>query len=150
MHQTVSARTSRNNAKGRIVIAAPGQDGRNGGAKVIATALREVGYEVVCAGLDQPPDEIVAAVIAEDASILGMCIPSGVHMKLVARVIESLAQKGASDTAVVAWGLIPAEDAFALEILGARRAFVRGTTTEEILDAIDHLNAIYGSVFRAP
>src|SRR5689334_5473303 len=134
--------------KGRVVIAKPGLDGHDRGAKVVARALRDAGYEVIYTGLHQTPEQIVATVIAEDASVLGLSILSGAHMTLVARVIEQLAQKGASDTAVVVGGIIPPADVFGLEVLGARAVFTPGASTQEIVDAIDHLTSIYGSVVR--
>ena len=137
-------------SRGRVVIATPELDGYDGGAKLVAGALREAGYVVIYTGLRQTPEQIVASVIAEAASILGLSIVSGTHMTFVARVIELLAEKGASDTAVLVGGAIPPEDAFALAISGARRVFTAGTTLDEVVEAIDHLNAIYGSIVLGP
>ncbi|KRF22497.1 methylmalonyl-CoA mutase [Phycicoccus sp. Soil802] len=132
--------------RARVVMAKPGLDGHDRGAKVIARALRDAGYEVIYTGLHQTPEQIVATVIAEDASILGLSILSGAHMTLVARVIELLAQNGASDTAVLVGGIIPRDDVFALEILGARGVFTPGASTQDVVDAVHHLSAVYGSV----
>ena len=134
--------------RGRVVIAKPGLDGHDRGAKVIARALRDAGYEVIYTGLHQTPEQIVATVIAEDASILGLSILSGAHMTLVARVIELLAQRGAADTAVLVGGIIPQEDVFPLQILGARSVFTPGATTQDVVDTVDHLTDVYGAVVR--
>lgn len=151
MTATVSAppRTSGPQPRGRVVVAKPGLDGHDRGAKVVARALRDAGYEVIYTGLHQTPEQIVATVIAEDASILGLSILSGAHMTLVARIIELLAEHGAADTAVLVGGIIPPDDALALEMMGARGVFTPGTSTVEIVETVHYLADVYGSVVKA-
>jgi methylmalonyl-CoA mutase C-terminal domain/subunit len=149
VNHAMTPHISRIDPKGRIIIATPGLVGHDRSAEGVARALRDAGYEVIYTGPGQTAAEMVAAVITEDFSILVLSILSGTHMAIVARVIEMLAQGGASDTGVLVGGTIPQEDAFALEILGARAVFTPRTTTDEIVEAVDHLNAVYGSVVRA-
>src|SRR5919108_2649162 len=102
----------------RVVVAKPGLDGHDRGAKIIARALRDAGMEVIYTGLHQTPEQIVATVIQEDADAVGISILSGAHMTLVPRIIELLAERGAQDVVVVVGGTIPREDVVELKQLG--------------------------------
>ena len=118
----------------RVVIAKPGLDGHDRGAKVVARALRDAGVEVIYTGLHQTPEQIVAAAIQEDADAIGLSILSGAHMTLFARVIELLRERGASDITVFGGGIIPVEDITELTRLGVARIFTPGTPTIAIVD----------------
>jgi methylmalonyl-CoA mutase C-terminal domain/subunit len=118
----------------RVVIAKPGLDGHDRGAKVVARALRDAGVEVIYTGLHQTPEQIVAAAIQEDADGIGLSILSGAHMTLFARVIELLRERGATDITVFGGGIIPAEDITELTRMGVARVFTPGTTTTAIVD----------------
>lgn len=117
----------------RVVVAKPGLDGHDRGAKVIARALRDAGMEVIYTGLHQTPEQIVATVVQEDADAVGLSILSGAHMTLVPRVLALLGDEGATDVVVVAGGTIPADDAVELRRLGVDAIFTPGTTTREIV-----------------
>lgn len=116
----------------RVVVAKPGLDGHDRGAKVVARALRDAGTEVVYTGLHQTPEQIVEAAIQEDADAIGMSILSGAHMTLFARVMELLREKGIEDITVFGGGIIPEDDIPELEKLGVAKIFTPGTTTTEI------------------
>ena len=118
----------------RIVVAKPGLDGHDRGAKVIARALRDAGMEVVYTGLHQTPEQIVEAAIQEDADGVGLSVLSGAHMTLFARTIELLKQRDASDIVVFGGGIIPEDDIPQLEALGVAKVFTPGATTTEIVD----------------
>ena len=118
----------------RVVIAKPGLDGHDRGAKVVARALRDAGVEVIYTGLHQTPEQIVAAAIQEDADAIGLSILSGAHMTLFARVIELLRERGAVDITVFGGGIIPVEDITELTRMGVARVFTPGTTTTAIVD----------------
>ena len=120
--------------KRRIVIAKPGLDGHDRGAKVVARALRDAGYEVIYTGLHQTPEQIAETVIQEDADAVGLSIHSGAHMTLFPRVTELLAEQGANDVVVFGGGIIPKEDISALEQRGIERIFTPGATTAEIVE----------------
>jgi len=120
----------------RIVIAKPGLDGHDRGAKVIARALRDAGMEVIYTGLHQTPDQIVETAIQEDADAVGLSILSGAHMTLVPRVLEGLKAQGADDVLVIAGGTIPNDDADELRALGVAEVFTPGTLTSRIADFI--------------
>ena len=117
----------------RILIAKPGLDGHDRGAKVIARALRDAGMEVIYLGLRQTPDMIVEAALQEDADAIGLSILSGAHMTLVPRVVELLEQNGLDDVMVFAGGIIPDEDVPALKKMGVRGIFGPGTNTEDVI-----------------
>jgi methylmalonyl-CoA mutase, C-terminal domain len=114
----------------RIVVAKPGLDGHDRGAKVIARALRDAGMEVIYTGLHQTPEQIVATVIQEDADAVGLSILSGAHMTLVPRIVELLREQGAGDVVVTVGGTIPAEDIAELKALGVAEVFTPGTSTD--------------------
>lgn len=117
-----------------IVVAKPGLDGHDRGAKVVARALRDAGHEVVYTGLHQTPEQIVETAIQEDADLVGLSVLSGAHMTLFPRLIELLAQRGAADIGVFGGGIVPEEDFAALRDLGVAMIFTPGATTTEITD----------------
>ena len=118
----------------RILVAKPGLDGHDRGAKIIARALRDAGFEVIYTGLHQTPEMIVAAAIQEDVDAIGMSIMSGAHMTLFPAVIDLLKQKGASDILVFGGGIIPDGDIPELKKLGVKEIFTPGATTKSIAD----------------
>jgi methylmalonyl-CoA mutase C-terminal domain/subunit len=122
--------------KTRVVIAKPGLDGHDRGARVIARALRDAGMEVIYTGLRQTPEQIVAAALQEDADVIGLSILSGAHMHICPRVIELLKQKQMNDVLVVVGGIIPDVDIPKLQELGIRGIFLPGTPMQEIVDFI--------------
>ena len=117
----------------RIVVAKPGLDGHDRGAKVVARALRDAGYEVIYTGLHQTPEQIVETAIQEDADVIGLSVLSGAHMTLFARVVELLKEKDAEDVVVFGGGIIPEDDFPALEKMGVAKVFTPGATTTEIV-----------------
>jgi len=118
----------------RVVIAKPGLDGHDRGAKIIARALRDAGMEVIYTGLHQTAEQIVETAIQEDADAVGISILSGAHMTLVPRILDGLRENGAEDVLVVVGGTIPDEDAEELLALGVGAVFTPGTPTGEIVD----------------
>jgi methylmalonyl-CoA mutase, C-terminal domain len=118
----------------RVVIAKPGLDGHDRGAKVVARALRDAGVEVIYTGLHQTPEQIVAAALQEDADAIGLSILSGAHMTQFARVLELLKERNAADIVVFGGGIIPDEDIAELERMGVARIFTPGAPTTEIVD----------------
>jgi methylmalonyl-CoA mutase, C-terminal domain len=121
----------------RVVIAKPGLDGHDRGAKVIARALRDAGMEVIYTGLRQTPEQIVTAALQEDADVIGLSILSGAHMHICPRVLELLKEKGLSDVLVVIGGIIPDADVPKLNALGVEGIFQPGTPMQAIVDFID-------------
>jgi methylmalonyl-CoA mutase cobalamin-binding domain/chain len=124
------------NRKIRVVVAKPGLDGHDRGAKIIARALRDAGMEVIYTGLHQTPEQIVETVLQEDADAVGLSILSGAHMTLVPRVIELLRDQDAGDVVVVLGGTIPNSDVAELKELGVAEIFTPGASTTEIVDYI--------------
>jgi len=120
----------------RVIVAKPGLDGHDRGAKVVARALRDAGMEVIYTGLRQTPEQIVEAALQEDVDVVGLSILSGAHNYLVPRVVELLRKAGASDVLVTVGGIIPEEDLKALEDLGVRGVLGPGTTTDAIVSYI--------------
>ena len=120
----------------RVVIAKPGLDGHDRGAKVIARALRDAGMEVIYTGLHQTPEQIVETVLQEDADAVGLSILSGAHMTLVPKVIELLEEQDAGDVVVTVGGTIPAQDIEELKSLGVAEVFTPGAPTQAIIDFI--------------
>ncbi|MDP9417710.1 MAG: cobalamin B12-binding domain-containing protein [Actinomycetota bacterium] len=118
----------------RIVVAKPGLDGHDRGAKVVARALRDAGVEVVYTGLHQTPEQIVETALQEDADAIGLSVLSGAHMTLFARVLELLAERDATDITVFGGGIIPAADLPELERMGVARIFTPGASTTEIVE----------------
>ncbi|GIU97187.1 MAG: methylmalonyl-CoA mutase [Actinomycetota bacterium] len=117
----------------RVVVAKPGLDGHDRGAKIVARALRDAGFEVVYTGLHQTPEQIVETAIQEDADAVGLSLHSGAHMTLFPKVIRLLRQRGADDVVVFGGGIIPPEDVEALQAQGVERIFTPGASTEEIV-----------------
>ncbi len=117
-----------------MVIAKPGLDGHDRGAKIIARALRDAGMEVIYTGLHQTPEQIAETAIQEDADAVGISILSGAHMTLVPRILELLRADGAEDVLVVVGGTIPADDVAALKAQGVAEVFTPGAPTSEIVD----------------
>jgi methylmalonyl-CoA mutase C-terminal domain/subunit len=120
----------------RVVVAKPGPDGHDRGAKIIARALRDAGMEVIYTGLHQTPEQIVETVLQEDADAVGLSILSGAHMTLVPRIVELLAQEDAHDVLVVLGGTIPNEDIVALKDRGVAGVSTPGAPTDDIIDFI--------------
>ena len=118
----------------RVVIAKPGLDGHDRGAKVVARALRDAGMEVVYTGLHQTPEQIVETVVQEDADAVGLSVLSGAHMTLFARLAELMREREVDDVVVFGGGIIPDEDIPELERLGVAKVFTPGATTTEIVD----------------
>jgi methylmalonyl-CoA mutase C-terminal domain/subunit len=126
----------------RVVIAKPGLDGHDRGAKVIARALRDAGMEVIYTGLHQTPEQIVETSLQEDADAVGLSVLSGAHMTLFARVIELLKEREATDVVVFGGGIIPDADIPQLEQLGVARVFTPGTTTQQVVEWVrEHVSA---------
>jgi len=120
----------------RVVIAKPGLDGHDRGAKVIARALRDAGMEVIYTGLRQTPEQIVTAALQEDADVIGLSILSGAHNHIAPKLMELLKSKGLDDVLVVIGGIIPDVDIPKLKALGIRGVFLPGTPMQEIIDFI--------------
>ena len=121
-------------ARIRVVVAKPGLDGHDRGAKVVARALRDAGMEVIYTGLHQTPEQIVETAIQEDADAIGLSVLSGAHMTLFRRVIGLLAERGASDMVVFGGGIIPDADIPELTSMGVAKIFTPGATTQSIVD----------------
>ncbi|HEX2072535.1 MAG TPA: cobalamin B12-binding domain-containing protein [Geodermatophilus sp.] len=130
----------------RVVIAKPGLDGHDRGAKIVARALRDAGMEVVYTGLHQTPEQIVETVVQEDADAVGLSVLSGAHMTLFARLMELMRERGIDDVVVFGGGIIPDEDIPELERLGVARIFTPGASTGEIVDWVrEHVGAPAGT-----
>jgi len=121
----------------RVVVAKPGLDGHDRGAKIIARALRDAGVEVIYTGLHQTPQQVVDAAMSEDADFIGMSILSGAHMTLFAEVMDLLKANDATDIVVFGGGIIPEADIPALESLGVARIFTPGTPTQDVVDWVN-------------
>jgi methylmalonyl-CoA mutase, C-terminal domain len=121
----------------RILVAKPGLDGHDRGAKVVARALSDAGYEVVYTGLHQTPDMIAAAAVQESVDAVGLSIMSGAHMTLFPAVIDALKAKGAGDVLVFGGGIVPEEDMAPLKAAGVAMIFKPGTTTEDIIGWVE-------------
>jgi methylmalonyl-CoA mutase C-terminal domain/subunit len=130
-------------ARIRVVVAKPGLDGHDRGAKVVARALRDAGMEVVYTGLHQTPEQIVATAVQEDAQAIGLSVLSGAHMTLFRRVIDLLAERGVDDIVVFGGGIIPDADIVPLKEMGVAEVFTPGTTTSAIVAWVtDHVNPV--------
>jgi methylmalonyl-CoA mutase C-terminal domain/subunit len=121
----------------RVVIAKPGLDGHDRGAKVIARALRDAGMEVIYTGLRQTPEQIVTAALQEDADVIGLSILSGAHNHIAPRLMELLKEKGLDDVLVVIGGIIPDVDVPRLKAIGIKGVFLPGTPMQEIIDFVN-------------
>lgn len=125
----------------RVIIAKPGLDGHDRGAKVVARALRDAGIEVIYTGLHQTPGQIVDAAIQEDADVIGLSILSGAHLTLFAEVMELLKERGATDILVFGGGIIPDDDIPVLKDMGVAEIFTPGTSMQSIVDwVVAHTN----------
>jgi len=120
----------------RVVVAKPGLDGHDRGAKIIARALRDAGMEVIYTGLHQTPEQIVETVIQEDADAVGLSILSGAHMTLVPRIMELMAEQGIDDVVVTVGGTIPSDDVAELKTLGVAEVFTPGASAQQAIDFI--------------
>jgi len=120
----------------RVIVAKPGLDGHDRGAKVVARALRDAGMEVIYTGLRQTPEQVVAAAVQEDVDVVGLSILSGAHTYLVPRIVELLREAGMDDVLVTVGGIIPQDDVAMLESHGIRGIFGPGTPTDEIVSFI--------------
>jgi methylmalonyl-CoA mutase C-terminal domain/subunit len=120
----------------RVLVAKPGLDGHDRGAKVVAAALRDAGMEVIYTGLHQTPEMIASAAVQEDADVVGLSILSGAHMTLFPRVLELLRQQGRDDVLITGGGIIPKEDMQTLQEMGVGRLFGPGTSTADLIDYI--------------
>ena len=120
----------------RVVVAKPGLDGHDRGAKIIARALRDGGMEVIYTGLHQTPEQIVETVIQEDADAVGLSILSGAHMTLVPRILELLREQGVDDVVITVGGTIPSDDVKTLKELGVAEVFTPGASTQQATDFI--------------
>ena len=126
----------------RVVVAKPGLDGHDRGAKVVARALRDAGIEVIYTGLHQTPENIVATALQEDADVIGLSVLSGAHLTLFAEVLAQLAANNASDIVVFGGGIIPEDDIIELENMGVAKIFTPGATTASIVDwVVDRVGA---------
>jgi methylmalonyl-CoA mutase, C-terminal domain len=121
----------------RILIAKPGLDGHDRGAKVVARALRDAGYEVIYTGLRQTPEQIAAAAVQEDVDAVGLSILSGAHNSLLPEVTRLLKEQGADDVLVFAGGIIPEQDLQGLKTAGIDQIFLPGTSTKEIVEYLE-------------
>ncbi|MDD2352956.1 MAG: cobalamin B12-binding domain-containing protein [Candidatus Caldatribacteriota bacterium] len=120
----------------RVLVAKPGLDGHDRGAKVIARALRDAGMEVIYTGLRQTPEQIIEAAVQEDVNVIGLSILSGAHMYLFPKITDMLKERKMTDILVIAGGIIPAEDIVELNKMGIKKVFTPGTDTKEIVDFI--------------
>jgi methylmalonyl-CoA mutase C-terminal domain/subunit len=126
----------------RVVVAKPGLDGHDRGAKIVARALRDAGFEVIYTGLHQTPEQVVATAIQEDADAIGLSVLSGAHNYLFKRVLDLLKEKGADDVVVFGGGIIPPEDVAALKAIGVKELFTPGTSTQDIVRFVrEHVRA---------
>jgi methylmalonyl-CoA mutase, C-terminal domain len=132
----------------RIVVAKPGLDGHDRGAKVIARALRDAGHEVIYTGLHQTPEQIVETAIQEDADVIGLSVLSGAHMTLFKKLIALLDERDARDIVVIGGGIIPEDDIPLLAQMGVARVFTPGATTTEIVDWV-RTNVVEDSAVEA-
>ncbi len=129
--------------KVRVLVAKPGLDGHDRGAKIVARALRDAGFEVIYTGLHQTPEQIVATAVQEDVDAVGLSVLSGAHNYLFKRVLDLLREKGAEDIAVFGGGIIPQEDIQALKALGVKELFTPGTSTQDIIRFVkDNIRAV--------
>jgi len=126
----------------RVVVAKPGLDGHDRGAKIVARALRDAGFEVIYTGLHQTPEQIVATAVQEDADAIGLSVLSGAHNYLFKAVLDLLKEKGADDIAVFGGGIIPPEDVAELKKMGVKELFGPGTSTQDIVRFVhEHIRA---------
>ena len=120
----------------RVLVAKPGLDGHDRGAKVIASALRDAGFEVIYSGLHQTPEQVVEIALQEDVDVIGISILSGAHMTIFPRIMELMKEKGLDDVLLTGGGIIPPEDAEKLEAMGTGKIFGPGSSTQDIIQYI--------------
>lgn len=137
MSETPKAEAGAASRKIRVLIAKPGLDGHDRGAKVVARALRDAGMEVVYTGLRQSPEQIVAAAEQEDVDVVGLSILSGAHLPICRRVLDLLREKGMPDVKVFLGGIIPAQDITELRQMGVAEVFLPGASTEDVVRLIE-------------
>ena len=123
----------------RVLVAKPGLDGHDRGAKIIARALRDAGMEVIYTGIRQTPEMIVEAALQEDVDVIGLSILSGAHMELFPQILDGLRENDMDDVSVIAGGIIPESDRLELEKMGLKAVFGPGTSTSEIVDFVREL-----------
>ena len=128
----------------RILVAKPGLDGHDRGAKVVARALRDAGMDVIYTGLHRTPEEVVTAAIQEDVDVLGVSLLSGVQMTVFPKILEKLRQEGAADMIVVAGGVMPDEDVAALKKMGVKEVMLQDTPPQAVIDTLKRLVAERG------
>ena len=129
--------------KVRVLVAKPGLDGHDRGAKIVARALRDAGFEVIYTGLHQTPEQIVATAVQEDVDAIGLSVLSGAHNYLFKRVLDLLREQGADDIAVFGGGIIPQDDIQALKAIGVKELFTPGTSTQDIIRFVrDNIRAV--------
>lgn len=129
--------------KVRVLVAKPGLDGHDRGAKIVARALRDAGFEVIYTGLHQTPEQIVATAVQEDVDAIGLSVLSGAHNYLFKRVLDLLREQGADDIAVFGGGIIPQDDIQALKAMGVKELFTPGTSTQDIIRFVrDNIRAV--------
>jgi methylmalonyl-CoA mutase C-terminal domain/subunit len=127
----------------RVLVAKPGLDGHDRGAKIVARALRDAGFEVIYTGLHQTPEQVVATAVQEDVDAVGLSVLSGAHNYLFTRVLDLLKEKGADDIAVFGGGIIPQDDIQALKAIGVKELFTPGTSTQDIIRFVrDNIRAV--------
>lgn len=120
----------------RVLVAKPGLDGHDRGARIIARAFRDAGFEVIYTGLRQTPEQIVNAALQEDVDVIGLSVLSGAHMTLCPRIMELMKERGLDDVLVIAGGIIPDEDVGSLRAAGIREIFPPGTSTRDVIDFV--------------
>ncbi|HVQ75148.1 MAG TPA: cobalamin B12-binding domain-containing protein [Candidatus Binatia bacterium] len=129
--------------KVRVLVAKPGLDGHDRGAKIVARALRDAGVEVIYTGLHQTPEQVVATAVQEDVDAIGLSVLSGAHNYLFGRVLELLKKKGADDIVVFGGGIIPSDDIAHLKSIGVKELFTPGTSTQDIIRFVrEHIRAV--------
>ncbi len=127
----------------RVLVAKPGLDGHDRGAKIVARALRDAGMEVIYTGLHQTPEQVVATALQEDVDAVGLSVLSGAHMYLFGRILELLREKGVDDVVVFGGGIIPPEDVERLKAMGVKELFTPGTSTQQIVGFVrDHVRPV--------
>ncbi|HKA60853.1 MAG TPA: cobalamin B12-binding domain-containing protein [Methylomirabilota bacterium] len=127
----------------RVLVAKPGLDGHDRGAKIVARALRDAGFEVIYTGLHQTPEQIVATAVQEDVDAIGLSVLSGAHNYLFKRVLDLLKETGADDIALFGGGIIPQDDIQALKAMGVKELFTPGTSTQDIIRFVrDNIRAV--------
>ena len=128
---------TKRSGKIRVIVAKPGLDGHDRGAKVVARALRDAGMEVVYTGLRQTPEQIVSAAAQEDADIIGLSILSGAHLPICEKILKLLKEKGMTDTRVFVGGIIPTQDIEPLRLMGVSEVFLPGSSLKDIVERVE-------------